>query len=184
MRVISGTRRGKKLFSPAGDATRPTLDSVKESIFNLIQFDVADSYCLDLFGGSGQLAIETVSRGASGAVVCEISRDAAEVIKKNIKACGFTDNISLFTTDALAYIASYRGRPFDIVFSDPPYGSGLCEKSLETLSKSPAALSSSALVVCETAADAKLGETYGPLTLIKERKYGHVRIWIYRREEP
>ena len=184
MRVISGTRRGKKLFSPAGDATRPTLDSVKESMFNLIQFDVAGSNCLDLFGGSGQLAIEAVSRGADSASVCETSREAAEVIKKNIKACGFTDIISLYTTDALAFISNYRGRPFDIVFSDPPYGSGLCEKSLEALAKAPAALSSSALVVCETAADAKLGETYGPLTLIKERKYGHVRIWIYRREEP
>ena len=84
MRVISGSARGKKLVSLEGNNTRPTLDRVKESLFNILQFDIADKDVLDLFAGSGAIGIEAISRGAKSAIFCDNSPEAIKIIKTNI----------------------------------------------------------------------------------------------------
>lgn len=180
MRVISGVRRGKKLLTPSGEDTRPTLDGVKESIFNMIQFDVAESNVFDAFGGSGQMAVEAISRGATSATVCEISRAASDIILKNIKACSFEEKISLQRKSAFDFIKNYRGKKFDVVFLDPPYNKEMCDKALKAIIGADI-LTENAVIVAETSANETLNDGYKTLRLQKCTKYGTIKVWIYRR---
>ena len=118
MRVISGKVRGRILKALEGEETRPTTDKVKESLFNIIQFEIEGSRFLDLFSGSGQLAIEAVSRGAESAVAVENSRFAAEIIKENIKRCGFEKEIFLHRGDFSEVLT--KDAKYDVIFLDPP----------------------------------------------------------------
>lgn len=180
MRIISGSKRGKKLLSPEGEETRPTLDSVKESIFNIIQFSIPDSYVFDAFGGSGQLALEAVSRGALSAVICENAKQAADVILKNIKSCGFEEQISLIRKNAFDFVKGYSGKKFDLIFLDPPYNKMICDRMMKEITASQI-ISNNAVIVSETSANENLLEEYGPFKLKKQVKYGTVKVWIYRR---
>jgi len=123
MRIISGQARGRALTAPAGEKTRPTLDHVRESLFNIIRWDVVDAQVLDLFAGTGALSLEAVSRGAAGAVLIDADRDACAAIKKNMTSTRLGDRCRLFEMDyrqALARLAR-EGQRFDVVFIDPPY---------------------------------------------------------------
>ena len=127
MRVISGTARGKKLNSLEGLETRPTLDIVKESIFNILQFNIKDTSVLDLFSGSGALAIEALSRGAKEAVLCDNSSKAVQIINKNLEETKLIDKAKVINSDyteALNKLAN-ENKKFDIIFLDPPYKSEL-----------------------------------------------------------
>ena len=106
MRVITGSARGAKLKTLEGLATRPTSDRVKEAIFNIIQFDIEGRRVLDLFGGSGQLAIEALSRGADYAVLVDQSAEAVKVIKDNLKKVKFDQKASVFQMDYLRYLST------------------------------------------------------------------------------
>ena len=120
MRIIGGTLRGKKLYTLEGLATRPTLDRVKESVFNILQFRIKDSVVLDLFGGSGALGLEALSRGAKKTVFCDNSKSAMEIIKKNIKETRFEDKSILLNKDYIECLTTLKEK-FDLVFLDPPY---------------------------------------------------------------
>jgi 16S rRNA G966 N2-methylase RsmD len=104
VRVISGTARGRKLREPAGDSIRPTGDMVKESVFNIIQFDIEGRRVLDLFAGTGQLGIEALSRGAKSAVFIDFKPDAVKLIRENLKICGFSELASVGLRDALRFL--------------------------------------------------------------------------------
>lgn len=121
VKVIAGSRRGKSLQTLEGLETRPTANRVREALFNIIQFDLPGSAVLDLFAGSGALAIESLSRGASRAVLCDASRQAADVICANLKSCAF--EAELFRGDFRVCLRTLINRKdcFDIVFLDPPY---------------------------------------------------------------
>ena len=123
MRVITGSARGAKLKTLEGLATRPTSDRVKEAIFNIIQFDIEGRRVLDLFGGSGQLAIEALSRGAEYAVLVDQSAEAVKIIKDNLKKTKFDQKASVFQMDYLRYLSTAREKYH---FS----GSPLCRKIL------------------------------------------------------
>ena len=99
MRIISGSFRGTKLFTLEGLNTRPTLDRVKEALFSKINFDLEDSIILDLFSGSGALALESLSRGAKQAVLCDFSRDAIKIIKQNIEKTRTNEKTLLLNMD-------------------------------------------------------------------------------------
>ena len=129
MRVITGSARGRRLKELEGQETRPTTDRVKESIFNIIQFDVEGSRVLDLFAGTGQLGIEALSRGAAAAVFVEQRRDAAALVRENLKITGLTDRARVVNGEALSYLAS-AGEKFDIIFLDPPYAAKLWKPAL------------------------------------------------------
>ncbi len=123
MRVITGTARGRKLKELPGLDTRPTTDRVKESIFNIIQFDIEGRRILDLYGGSGQLSIEALSRGAAEATLVELNPAAVRIIRENVETCGFTDRARIVASDAMAFLSGCREQ-YDVVFLDPPYLSG------------------------------------------------------------
>ena len=128
MRVITGSARGRRLKELEGLETRPTTGKVKEALFSVIQFDIEGRRVLDLFAGTGQLGIEALSRGAECAVFVERRRDALQVIRENLEACGMTDKARVVNGDAMSYLKS--GEKFDLIFLDPPYASGLLEQSL------------------------------------------------------
>ena len=125
MRVITGTARGRVLKELEGLETRPTTGKVKESLFSIIQFDIEGRRVLDLFAGTGQLGIEALSRGAAECVFIDRRADAVRLIQENLSMCRLAERARVRQGDALPYLRS--GERFDIVFLDPPYGSGLLQ---------------------------------------------------------
>lgn len=121
MRVISGTAKGTKLETLEGLDTRPTLDRVKEALFSIIQNYIYDANVLDLFSGSGALAIESISRGARSGVSCDSSRKALEIIKQNIKKTHFEEKVKTINKDYKKCLEELENSKFDIIFLDPPY---------------------------------------------------------------
>ena len=148
MRVITGIAGGRKLKSPEGEAVRPTTDQVKQAIFNILQFDLEGRRILDLFGGTGQLGIEALSRGAREAVFTDSSRTSVQLIRENLKRCGIEGKV--LQTDALSYLA--RGEKFDVIFIDPPYDGGLYQAVLERINAVDN-LTEGGIIVCEARAE-------------------------------
>ena len=123
MRIIAGSARGRSIVAPPGEKTRPTQDYVRESLFNIIRWDVQDARVLDLFAGTGALSLEAVSRGAKEAVLIDMDRDACIAIKKNMETSRLGAQCRLLARDyrqAMDVLAR-EGQKFDIVFIDPPY---------------------------------------------------------------
>jgi 16S rRNA (guanine(966)-N(2))-methyltransferase RsmD len=145
MRVISGTARGRSLLSPANVNTRPTSEKVKEAIFSSLQGDLPGAVVLDLFSGSGQLGIESLSRGADFAYFVECERQNFDVVKKNVENCAFGEKSRLYNMDARLFLKR-NDLKFDIVFLDPPYGFGLLDEVLPLLSP---LMNPGGIVVCE-----------------------------------
>ena len=132
MRVITGTARGRRLKELDGYETRPTTDRVKEGIFNIIQFDIDGRKVLDLYAGTGQLGIEALSRGAASAVFVDQRRDAAALIRDNLKLTGLEDRAKVVCGDAAAFLPS-AGEKFGLIFIDPPYAANLWEKDRKSV---------------------------------------------------
>ena len=174
MRVITGIAGGRKLKSPEGETVRPTTDQVKQAIFNILQFDLEGRRILDLFGGTGQLGIEALSRGASEAVFTDCSRSSVQLMRENLKRCGLKGKV--LQADALAYLA--RGEKFDIIFVDPPYDSGLYQPVLERINAVDN-LTEGGIIVCEARAGTDLPELARPYRKLWERRYGTVKICLY-----
>lgn len=150
MRIITGTARGTKLLSPEGTATRPTSERAKEAVFSTLSFDIPGRRVLDLFAGSGQLALEALSRGAESAVLVDSAPGAIDVIRKNVVKTHMEQKASVVRMDCLAYLKSARpDEPFDLIFIDPPYIKRLVPDMLaEILSRELA--SRRAIFVCES----------------------------------
>ena len=124
MRIISGEARGRKLFAPDGEDTRPTADRIRESLFNIIGARVYDARVLDLFGGTGAMALEALSRGAGHAVIADLAREAIQAIERNAEAVlkdEKTERVRIIRADYRSAIGSLNGMKFDLVFLDPPY---------------------------------------------------------------
>ena len=132
MRVITGTARGMRLKELPGLETRPTTDKVKESLFNIIQFEIEGRSVLDLFGGTGQLGIEALSRGAERCTFVDARREAAALIRENLKATGLEKAGRVVQGDAISFLSGCRER-FGVIFLDPPYQTQLLEQTLELL---------------------------------------------------
>lgn len=179
MRVISGTARGRKLREPVGQAIRPTTDMVKESLFNIIQFDIEGRRVLDLFAGTGQLGIEALSRGASSAVFVDESNEAVGLVRNNVKHMGFEDRATIIKGDAVAFLRN--SERFDLVFLDPPYDSGLVEKTLGHLIEFDI-LKDNGIIICETKVERQLPDVEPPYKKGREYKYGRIKIALFRRE--
>ena len=180
MRVISGTARGRRLKELPGMDTRPTTDKVKESLFNIIQFDIEGRRVLDLFGGTGQLGIEALSRGAAGCTFVDLSRQAAAVIRENVKTVGFEDRAAVHQGDALAFLAGCRQK-FDLILLDPPYQTRLLDDCLQAITKFDI-LAEHGIMICESAADKPLPEPDLPYEKGREYRYGKIKLTAYHRQ--
>ena len=133
MRIISGKARGTKLYTLDGTATRPTLDRVKESIFNIIQNDIEDSTVLDLFSGSGAIGLEFLSRGAKRAVLCDNSKDAIKIIKQNVQKTHFEEIAEIYNMEFTKLVERLQYQKFDIIYIDPPYATDFIKISIEKI---------------------------------------------------
>lgn len=131
MRIISGTARGTKLYTLEGQATRPTLDRVRESFFNIVQNEISNSVFLDLFSGSGAVGLEAASRGARKVILCDKSKDAINVINKNIEKTHLRDKIELYNLDYEVILNTKIKEKLDFVYIDPPYNSDFAVKSVD-----------------------------------------------------
>ncbi len=178
MRVITGTARGCRLETPAGQATRPTAERVKEGLFSAIQFEIEGRRALDLFAGSGQLGIEALSRGAASCVFVEQNGQAAELVRRNLQAAKLFSSAQVLTTEALGFLARCREQ-FDLVFLDPPYGDALLASCLAAVEPH---IADGGLVVCESDEGQALPETVGALQADRTYRYGRVHITLYRRK--
>lgn len=157
MRVIAGSVRGFKLMTPTGKNTRPTSDRIKETLFNIIQAEVPESRFLDLFSGSGGIAIEALSRGATEAVLVEHEREAVHCIRENIKHTRMEDRSRVMAMDVMQAVRrlDQLGQPFDVIFMDPPYRKDLEGMLLSYLLRS-SLVHEETLIIVETALDTEI----------------------------
>ena len=133
MRIISGKARGTKLYTLEGMQTRPTLDRVRESLFNIIQSDIQDAIILDLFAGSGAIGLEAISRGAKKAIFCDKEKSAINIIKKNIEKTHFEEKSEIYNMDYKECIEEIKHKKIDIVYIDPPYDTDYVSKSIRKM---------------------------------------------------
>lgn len=178
MRVISGSARGKKLLCSEGKDIRPTLDRVKESMFNIIAFDIPDSFVLDMFSGSGALGIEALSRGAVSAVFLDCDDASVSVTRKNLADTRLDHLATVVKCDSIEYVKS-TDKKFDIVFLDPPYESDLYTKSLNAIKES-SALSDDGFIILEYDSEITPEFDLCGFEIVKEKKYGRVKILILK----
>ena len=178
MRIISGTMRGRKLISLKGDSIRPTTDRVRESIFNLIMDFVRDAVCLDLFGGSGALSLEAISRGAKKSTIIDKAKSSVDVIKQNIELTGFGDKTVVRCEDSMEFLKN-DDQKFDIIFLDPPYNRGFVAPVIDLIVKKNL-LTDEGIIVLESDFSDEHGEFYG-LEMLKQRRYGRTFVTIYKK---
>ena len=177
MRVITGTARGRRLKTPDNYDIRPTTDNVKESLFNILQFDIEGRRVLDLFAGTGQLGIECLSRGAANVTFVDKDRNAVKIVRENLKSCGL--NATVLQEDALRILE--RGQKYDLIFVDPPYDSDLYEAVLDRINLVDI-LSEGGIIVCEARRERGLPEMTAPYRKCKESCYGKVKLCLYKKE--
>jgi len=173
MRIIGGNLKGKRLSSIRGNRIRPTADRIRESIFNILSGRVQGATVLDLFSGTGALAIEALSRGAAFAVLIDKYKKAFWVIEKNVRACGLEKGVKIIQWDITKNLKCIGGfRPaFDLVFMDPPYGRMTLAKTLRNLDRSDS-LKKGTLLVVEHALLEPLDSELGRFSVTDQRKYG------------
>lgn len=180
MRIIAGRCRGTQLLAPHGMDTRPTQDKVKESLFNMIQMDVPGASVLDLFAGSGALALEAISRGAESAVVVDKSREALDCIRKNVQKLRMEEEVCILNSDWAQAVGKCRteAKRFDLVFLDPPYRmtelGEICQRLMQE-----GLLLPEAMLVLEHRTGVTL-DMPKEFLLEKERTYGDTQIHFYR----
>jgi len=173
MRIISGIAGGRKLREPVGDSIRPTSDYVKESVFNIIQFDIEGRRVLDLFAGTGQIGIEALSRGAKSAVFIDSSSQAINLIKANLEHCKFLDISSVRAMDALRYLGN--DEKFDLIYIDPPYNTELAESALLKIVEFDK-MNINGIILTESSRDKVLPDLPPPYELVKAYMYGSKKI--------
>lgn len=182
MRVISGTARGTKLNSIESISTRPTLDRVKEALFNIIQTHIQNSNVLDLFAGSGALGIEALSRGAKHCTFCDKSHESIKMLEQNLQKTKFENKATIFIKDYKKCISSLEENKFDIIFIDPPYKLDIAVNSIKLILEYNI-LAKDGIIILETdeeERDMKELENIN-LEVYDVRKYGRVKL-IFLRE--
>ncbi len=177
MRIISGVSKGTHLKTLEGLNTRPTLDRVKESLFNIINNDIENSIVLDLFSGSGALGLEALSRGAKLAIFCDNSKEANKIIKQNIEKTRMQDKSIVYISDFQVAIRNLKNENIkpDIIFLDPPYKSNGILKSLELLVDLDV-LNENSIIIAETDDKQRILKEIEniKLEIFDVRKYGRV----------
>ena len=178
MRVIAGKAKGTQLKTPDGMLTRPTTDRVKEALFSILQFDLPGTRVLDLFGGTGQLGIEALSRGAKEAVFVDAREEACRLIRENLKRAGFTGKV--VRADYLAYLDQCKEK-FDIIFLDPPYAEVFLENALKRITEIDI-LQSGGIITTERPLGKELPWDFPGFDRSRDYKYGKILLTFYRKK--
>jgi len=182
MRVITGMAKGMRLTAAPGNDIRPTADRVKEAVFSVIQFDIEGRRVLDLFAGSGQMGIETLSRGAANCVFIDNSDAAIKTVYKNLELTGLITGAKVVKSDYKAYLQRADKRSFDLVFVDPPYSGGYADKVLKAIEAFDI-LAPHGIIVLETNRDERVRDEYGGVKKGREYVYGNTKITCLHRGE-
>jgi len=186
VRIISGTAKGKRLAVFSGTAIRPTPDKVRGAIFSMLYSRLGplnDKKVLDLFAGTGAMAIEALSRGAAHAWLVDAGTDSARVIPMNLRSCGQEERATFLRVEAgTALKALEKDKPFDLIFLDPPYGRDLLPRLLRTIAAG-SFLAPNGVLCAEGGRNDSLSDTFEPLVRVDERAYGITRVHLYRYPE-
>lgn len=181
MRVITGSAGGISLKTPQGQSTRPTADRVKEALFSVIQFDIPCARVLDLFGGTGQLGIEALSRGAKHAVFVDHQQSAVDLIRENLRRTKLEQQASVLRCDYTQYLHRCR-ETFDIIFLDPPYMENFLENALKSITEIDI-LQTGGIIVTERPVGKELPCEFLGYSRSRDYKYGKTLVALFRKED-
>lgn len=184
MRVIGGTARGRTLKSLPGKVVRPITDRVKEALFNILSGEVEGARFLDLFGGTGAVGIEALSRGAAHATFVEISPRVYRVLKENLQLTGVADRAEAIRGDAFAFLRGKPAAPYDIVYIAPPQYRRMWRKAVELLDEKPEWVAEGGLVIVQIDPREKEPVHLQHFTLEQERRYGDTLLMFFRKKAP
>ncbi|MFS0861367.1 16S rRNA (guanine(966)-N(2))-methyltransferase RsmD [Fredinandcohnia sp. 179-A 10B2 NHS] len=181
MRVVSGTKKGLHLKAVPGTSTRPTTDKVKEAIFNIIGPYFDGGIGLDLFGGSGGLGIEALSRGIEKIIFVDRDQKAIQTIKANLEICKLSEHAEIYRNDATRAMKALvkRDIQFDLILLDPPYKQQKINQLLQEISEH-SLLSKNGYIVAEHGSEVTLDESFGKISKVRSEKYGIIGVSIYR----
>ena len=177
MRIVSGKFRGTKLETLLGENTRPTLDRVRESLFNIIQMEIKDSIFLDMFSGSGACGLEAISRGAKKAILCDSSKEAIRVIRKNVAKTRAEDKTEIYQMPFETLLRTKIKENLDIVFIDPPYKTDYAYQGVKLLIEQKL-VNEESIIIIETDEEEKVKEKIQKLDIeiTDTRKYGRAHL--------
>lgn len=182
MRIISGSARGTKLYTLEGLATRPTLDRVKESLFNIIQTELRDCLFLDLFAGSGAIGLEAASRGAKQVILVEKSPEACSVIKKNMEKTHMQDKVILYQESFEQVIKTKLKETIDIIYLDPPYQTKMASEAITICLTNPF-VTQNTKIILETDRKEMQKELQNlPVEVIDKRTYGRATLYFLKKK--
>lgn len=185
MRIISGHARGTKLVTLSGENTRPTLDRVKEPLFSIIQSKIQDAYVLDLFSGSGALALESLSRGAKTAVLCDNNIEAIKIINQNVEKTKLKDKAIIIKDDYIKCLEKLKNKKmkFDLIFLDPPYKENFAIIALKKILELNL-ISNNGIIILETDEEERELKNLESIDInINDiRKYGRVKLMFLSRK--
>ena len=179
MRVITGKARGVQLKTPEGMLTRPTADRVKEALFSIINFDIPGASVLDLFGGTGQLGIEALSRGAARCTFVDAREEACRLIRENLKRTKLSQAGTVVRSDYMDYLNRCRER-YSIILLDPPYAEVFLENAIKRITEIDI-LQTDGIIVAERPVGKDLPWTFAGYQRSKDHKYGKTLLMIYRK---
>ena len=177
MRIITGSAKGLKLKTPKGLAVRPTGDRVKESVFNILADRVIDATVADFFAGTGNLGIEALSRGASGAVFVDNSQASVSLLRANVALARLVDRAEIHKADVSAAISrlAQAGRRFDLIFCDPPYNRGYVAAVLQQIAARDL-LSPDGLIIIEHSQHEMIPDDLSSLHIVRSQRYGETMV--------
>jgi 16S rRNA (guanine(966)-N(2))-methyltransferase RsmD len=179
-RVIAGSAKGRQLKLVPGDSTRPIMDRVKESLFNIIGRDIFDAVFCDLFAGTGAVGIEALSRGASHALLVDLDKRAIDTIHENLKITRLAEKATVRRADAFALLAQLPSLPFDIIYVAPPQYKGIWARVLTALDDAPDWTLEDVLIIVQIDPRERVDLPLKHLRLVDERKYGNTLLLFFR----
>jgi 16S rRNA (guanine966-N2)-methyltransferase len=182
MRVISGKFKGRRLVGFKAGHIRPTTDRVKETLFNKLMGRTEGARVLDLFSGTGSLAIECISRGAEWVDLVENHRQSLSIIRDNLAQLKIASGFEIHPADAFAFIKKYSGPTYDLVLADPPFTRAWAHELTEAVGGS-ALLAADSLFVIEAASKERLEEQYPGLIRLDQRKFGDKTLTFFTKKE-
>ena len=184
LRVISGSAKGIRLKTVPGKSTRPITDLVKESLFNILGNEVLDIRILDLFGGTGAVGIEALSRGAATATFLEINWQAVRIIQQNLEATHLSDKAVVLHQDAFKFLASPQPKSFDLIYIAPPQYKAMWQKVMLLLDQNPRLLSDNGQIIVQINPLEWVDEHYVHFNEFDRRKYGDTLLVFFEKSQP